>query len=150
MADTFKQTLMQDLKQALREGDKLRCLVIRSIIAAITNAEKAKMKELDDADTFGVIAKQIKQHKESIEAFEKGKRQDLVDNETAEMAILEEYLPEQMSRENIIAAAKKAIAEVGAQGPHDKGKVMGKLMPQLRGKADGGLINAVVAELLNQ
>ena len=150
MADTLKQTLMQDLKQALKKGDKLKCLVIRSTIAVINNAEKAKMKELDDADTLGIIARQVKQHKESIEAFKKGDRQDLVDNETAEMAILKEYLPEQMPREDIIAAAKNAIAEVGAQGPHEKGKVMGRLMPQLKGKADGGLINAVVTELLNQ
>jgi len=150
MADMLKQTLMQDLKQALREGDKLKCLVIRSTIAAITNAEKAKMKELDDADTLGVIAKQVKQHKESIEAFKQGNRQDLVDKEAAEMAILEKYLPEQMSREDIITAAKEVITEVGAQGPQDKGKVMGRLMPQLKGKADGGMINAVVTELLNQ
>ena len=150
MADTLKQTLMQDLKQALKEGDKLKCLVIRGAIAAITNAEKAKMKELDNADMLGVIAKQVKQCKESIEAFKQGNRQDLVDKEAAEMAILEKYLPEQLPREEIVSIAKAVIAEVDAQGPQDKGKVMGRLMPQLKGKADGGVINAVVTELLNQ
>ena len=150
MADTLKQTFIQELKQALKRGDKLKCLVIRSTLAAVTNAEKAKMKELEDADILGIIAKQVKQHKESIEAFKNGNRQDLVDKEVAEMAVLEKYLPEQMPREDIIAIAKKAIDEVGAQGPHEKGKVMGRLMPQLKGKADGGVINAVVTELLDQ
>jgi len=150
VADTLKQTFIQELKQALKGGDKLKCLVIRSTLAAVSNAEKAKRKELEDADILGIIAKQVKQHKESIEAFKKGNRQDLVDKEIAEMAVLEKYLPEQMPREDIIAIAKKAIDEVGAQGPHEKGKVMGRLMPQLKGKADGGVINAVVTELLNQ
>jgi hypothetical protein len=144
----IKQKLSDNLKQAMRERDKLKCSTIRLLLADINNAEIAKLAPLDEADILGVIAKEIRQHKESIEAFQQGNRQDLVAKEEAEMAILQGYLPEQMSRDGIIAAARKVIAEVGAQGPRDKGKVMSQLIPQLKGKADGKEINAVVTELL--
>ena len=149
METTLKQKLTDDLKKAIRDRDKLRCSVIRLLMSAIQNAEIAKQSELEEADTLGIIAKEVRQHKESIEAFKQGNRQDLVAQEEAEMAILKEYLPEQISRDEIIAAARKIIDEVGAQGPGDKGKVMGKLIPQLKGKADGREINAVVTELLS-
>jgi uncharacterized protein YqeY len=144
----LKRKLTDNLKQALKGGDKLKCLVIRLIMAAIKNAEIAKQAELEEADILGVIAKEVKQRKESIEAFKQGDRQDLVAKEEAEMAILQKYLPEQMSRDEIITAAHKVIDEVGAQDPRDKGKVMGKLIPQLKGRADGKEINAIVTELL--
>jgi uncharacterized protein YqeY len=144
----LKQKLTDDLKQALKSGDKLKCSVIRLIMAAIKNAEIAKQAELEETDILGVIAKEVKQHKESIEAFKQGDRQDLVAKEEAEMAILQEYLPEQMSRDEIIAAARRIIDELGAQGPRDKGKVMAKLIPQLKGRADGREVNALVTELL--
>jgi uncharacterized protein YqeY len=144
----IKQKLNDNLRQAMRERDKPKCSTIRLLMADINNAEIAKLAPLEDADILGVIAKEIRQHKESIEAFKQGKRQDLVDKEEAEMAILQGYLPEQMSRDGIIAAARKVIAEVGAQGPRDKGKVMFQLIPQLKGKADGREINAIVTELL--
>jgi hypothetical protein len=144
----LKQKLTDDLKQALRDGDKVRRSVIRLVIAAMRNAEIARQATLEDADILGVIAKEIRQRKESIEAFKLGKRQDLVAQEEAELAILEEYLPRQMTREEIIAEAHRVITEVGAQGLGDKGKVMPKLIAQLKGKADGREINAVVTELL--
>ena len=144
----LKQKLTDDLKQALRDGDKVRRSVIRLVIAAIRNAEIARQATLEDADILGIIAKEIRQRKESIEAFKQGQRQDLVAQEEAELAILEEYLPQQMTREEIIAAARQVIAEVGARGPGDKGKVMPKLIAQLKGRADGREINAVVTELL--
>jgi len=144
----LKQKLTDDLKQALRDGDKVRRSVIRLVIAAMRNAEIARQATLEDADILGVIAKEIRQRKESIEAFKLGKRQDLVAQEEAELAILEEYLPRQMTREEIIAEARRVITEVGAQGLGDKGKVMPKLIAQLKGKADGREINAVVTELL--
>ena len=149
MEAILKQKLSDDLKKAIRGRDKLRCSVIRMAMAAIKNAEIAKQTALEEADILGLIAKEARQHKESIEAFKQGDRQDLVAQEEAEMAILKEYLPEQISRDEIIAAARKVIDEVGAQGSGDKGKVMGKLIPQLKGKADGREINAVVTELLS-
>jgi len=144
----LKQKLTDDLKQAMRGRDRLRSSVIRLIMAAIKNAEIAKQASLDEADILGIITKEARQRKESIEAFRQGDRQDLVAQEEAELAILKDYLPRQISRDEIIAYARKVIDQVGAQGPRDKGKVMTQLIPQLKGKADGREINAVVTELL--
>jgi hypothetical protein len=144
----LKQKLSDDLKQALRDRDRCRISVIRLIMSAIHNTEIAKRAPLEESDILGVIAKEAKQRKESIEAFKQGDRQDLVDQEEAELAILKEYLPEQMSRDDIVAAARKVIDEVGAQEPRDKGRVMGKLIPQLKGRAEGQVINSIVTELL--
>ena len=148
MEAALKQKLTDDLKQAMRGRDKLRSSVIRLIMAAIKNAEIAKQASLDEADILGIITKEARQRKESIEAFRQGDRQDLVAQEEAELAILKDYLPRQISRDEIIAYARKVIDQVGAQGPRDKGKVMTQLIPQLKGKADGREINAVVTELL--
>lgn len=148
MEADLRQKLMDDLKQAIRGGDKVKRSAIRLVMAAIRNAEIARQATLDDTDILGIIAKEARQRHESIEAFRLGNRQDLVAQEEAELAILQEYLPEQMSREEIIAEARLVIEEVGAQGPGDKGKVMPKLIAQLKGKADGREINAVVTELL--
>jgi uncharacterized protein YqeY len=144
----LKQKLADDLKQAMRQGDKVRRSVIRLLIAAINNAEIARQATLNDADIYGVVAKEIRQRKESIEAFKQGNRADLVAQEEAEMAILQEYLPQQMTREEIMAEARRVIGEVGAEGVKDKGKVMPQLMAKLKGKADGREINEVVTELL--
>jgi len=145
---TLKQKLTDDLRKAIRDRDKLRSSVIRLVMAAIKNAEIAKQASLDEADILGIITKEARQRKESIEAFRQGDRQDLVAQEEAELAILKDYLPRQISRDEIIAYARKVIDQVGAQGPRDKGKVMTQLIPQLKGKADGREINAVVTELL--
>ncbi len=146
----LKQKLSGDLKQAMKGGDKVRRSVIRLVIAAIKNAEIARQAALDDdTDILGIIAKEARQRRESIEAFKQGNRQDLVAQEKAELAILNEYLPRQMTREEIIIAARQVIEEVEAQGLDDKRKVMPKLIGQLKGKADGREINAVVTELLS-
>ena len=149
MEVALEQKLMDDLKQAVRNRDRVRCSVIRLVRAAVKNAEIAKHATLDDADILGIIAKEVRQHRESIEAFKQGNRQDLVAQEEAELAILNQYLPKQMSREEVIVAARQVIEEIGAQGPGDKGKVMPRLIAQLKGKADGREINAVVTELLS-
>jgi len=144
----LKQKLTADLKQAMRSGDKVRRSVIRLLMAAIKNTEIAQQATLADADILGVIAKEVRQRHESIDAFKLGDRHDLLAQEEAELAILNEYLPQQMTREEIITAARQVIEEVGALGLGDKGKVMPNLIAQLKGRADGREINAVVTELL--
>lgn len=144
----LKQKLTEDLKQALRSKDRVRRSVIQLVMSAVKNAEISRQADLPDSDILGIIAKDVKQHRESIDAFKLGNRQDLVAQEEAELSILEEYLPRQMTRDEIITEARRVIAEVGAQGPGDKGKVMPRLIPQLKGRADGREINEIVTELL--
>jgi len=146
---SLAQKIRTDLEQALRNKDTLRCSVIRMALSSIRNAEIAQQKTLDDDGILVVIDKEAKMRRESIEAFEKGNRPDLVAKEKAELAILLEYLPEQMTREDIIATARKIISELGATGMKDKGKVMSQLMPQLRGRAQGQEVNEVVSDLLS-
>jgi hypothetical protein len=148
-APKLKQKLTDDLKQAMRDGDTVKRSVIRLTMAAIKNAEIARQTTLEDADILGVIAKEVRQRKESIEAFKQGDRPDLVAKEEAEMAVLEQYLPQQMTHEEIIAEARKVIAQVRAAGLSDKGKVMPQLIAKLKGRADGREINEVVTELLS-
>ena len=149
MEANLKEKLGADLKLAIKGGDKVRRSVIRLMLAAVKNAEIAKQASLEDGDILGIIAKEAKQHQESIEAFRQGNRQDLVTKEETELAIIEEYLPQQMTRDEITAEARRIIEEVGAQGPKDKGRVMPKLIAELKGRADGREINEVVTELLS-
>jgi len=142
--------LSDDLKQAMRSGDTVKRDTLRMLIASANNAEIAKQSALNDTDVLGVISKEVKRRHESIDAFKKGNRPDLVAKEEAEMAVLQSYLPKQMTRDEVIAAAREVIALVGAKGIGDKGKVMQQLMPRLKGKADGKDINDVVTELLQQ
>jgi len=146
----LKKKINDDIKQAMKSGDTVKRSTLRMLIASINNAEIARQSALDNSDILGAIAKEVKRHQESIDAFKKGNRSDLVEKEEAEMAILKGYLPQQMSRDEVVAAAKEVIAAVGAQGPGDKGKVMKDLMPKLKGRADGKEINEVVTELLGQ
>jgi uncharacterized protein YqeY len=146
----LKQKLSDDLKQAMKSGDTVKRSTLRMLMAAINNAEIAKKGPLADSDVLGIIAKEVKQHQESITSFKEGNRPDLVEKEEAEMAILQDYLPEQLSHDDIITEVKQVIDAIGAQGPGDKGKVMQQLMPKLKGRADGKEINQVVTELLNQ
>ena len=148
MGADLKQKLTDDLRQAMKTGDKVKRSAIRMVLASIQNAEIAKQAALENSDILSIVAKEVRQRKESIEAFKQGDRQELVAQEEAELAVLTEYLPQQMTREEIIDAARKVIEEVGAQEPRDKGKVMPKLIAQLKGRADGREINAVVTELL--
>ncbi len=158
------QKLNDDLKQSMREKNELKTSTIRLLISAIRYAEMKKqdaefnknpnadLKQItmSDADILGVIAKEIKQREDSIAAYSAGHRQDLVDKETAEMNILKTYMPQQMTQDEIRAEAQKMIAETGAKGHSDKGKVMGKLVAKLKGKADSKVINDVVTDLLSK
>ncbi|MBI2980353.1 MAG: GatB/YqeY domain-containing protein [Chloroflexi bacterium] len=132
----------------MRSGDKVRRSIIRLVLSSVHNAEIARLATLEDSDILGIIAKEVRQHQESIDAFKQGNRPDLVAQEEAEMTVLHEYLPQQMTRDEIMTEARLIIAEVGAQGPADKGKVMPKLIAHLKGRADGREINTVVTELL--
>jgi uncharacterized protein YqeY len=145
----LQKRIADDMKSAMKSGDTVKRDTLRMLIASVNNAEIAKQAALTDADVLGVISKEVKRHVESIDAFKKGNRTDLVAKEEAEMAVLQAYLPKQMSRDEITAAAREVIAAVGAKGPGDKGKVMQQLMPKLKGKADGKDINEVVTQLLS-
>ena len=153
----IKDQLAADLKDAMRAGDALRRDVLRSVMTAISYAEigrvdvsdeSAGRQALGDDDALGVIQKQAKQRRESIEEFKKGGRQDLVDREAAELVILETYLPQQMTRDEVTAEVRAVIAQTGASGPSDKAKVMPAAIARMKGRADGRLINEVVTELL--
>ena len=149
----LREKLMDDLKAAMREKDETRKRAIRSVLAALKKAETelgadGQRVSMDDEDILRVIAKQAKERQESIDAFRSGGRDDLVAREEADLAILQDYLPRQMSPGEIEAEARQVIAEVGAAGPHDIGKVMKPLMARLRGRADGRLANEIVREIL--
>jgi uncharacterized protein YqeY len=146
----LQKRITEDVKQAMKSGDTVKRDTLRMLLSAIKYAESAKLAPLDEGEILGVISKDVKRHQESIDAFKKGNRQDLVDKEAAEQAILQSYLPQQLSREEIIKEVREVMAAVGAKGPGDKGKVMQQLMPKLKGKADGKAINDVVTELLGK
>lgn len=145
---SLKEQLAADLKDAMRQRDARRREVLRLTLAALHNAEIEARGELDAAAVAGVLAREAKRRRESIEEFRKAGRQDLVEKEEAELAILSAYLPQPLSREEIVQAARQAIQETGASGAKDIGKVMPVLMQQLAGRADGRQVNEVVRELL--
>ena len=142
------EKLDADLKEAMRQQDVVRRETLRLVRTAIRYEEIGKATPLTEEDLNAVLQKQAKQRRDSITEYRKGNRADLVQREEAELAIITAYLPQQMDRDAIAELARKAAQEVGARGPGDKGKVMGRLMPQVRGKADGALVNTVVTELL--
>ncbi|HXG36782.1 MAG TPA: GatB/YqeY domain-containing protein, partial [Dehalococcoidia bacterium] len=147
---SLKEQLAQDLKEAIRSRNEARKTAIRMVTWAVKNAEVAQGKPLDDAEVVSIIAKEAKRRQESIEGFRKGQRADLVEKEEAELAVLEAYLPPPVSREEIEAAARQVIAEVGASGPADRGKVIPKVIAHFAGQADGRTINEIVTELLSR
>jgi uncharacterized protein YqeY len=145
-----RDQLNADLRDALRAGNEVRKVAIRGLLTSIRYAEIEQGKELDDAAIQGVVAKEIRQRRDSIAEYDKAGRTDLVAKEEAEIAALSPYMPPQISREDIAKAARGVIERLGAKGPADKGKVMPEIMGELRGRADGREINAVVTELLSE
>lgn len=145
----LKDRLQEDLKEALRNRDERRKAVIRMALAAIQLAEADRGGELDEASLIAVLQKEVKRRQETIEELRGTPRTDRLADEEAELAILESYLPRMMSREEIAAEARAVIAEVGATGLRDMGTVMQTLMPRVKGRADGRLVNEVVRELLS-
>ena len=146
---SLKEKLSSDLREAMRLKDEVRKRTLRLVLAAITNAEVAQKRELDDPGVLAVLAKGVKQRQESVEEYRKGGRDDLVAEEEAELAVLQTYLPRQLSREEIVTRARATIEELGATGMEQMGPVMKSLMQELRGQADGKLVNQVVRELLS-
>ncbi len=146
---TLKDKIRETLKEALKQREGTQVSVLRLLLSEIKNAEIAQQKPLDDNKTLDVIAREVKQHKESIEAFKQGNRNDLLAQEEAELDILMQYLPKQMNREEIIVAARQVIDAAEASGIKDKGKVMSQLMPQLKGKAAGKEVSDIVLQLLS-
>ena len=145
---SIKETLQDDLKKAMRSGDVMRRSVIRMLRSEIHNREIESRSELDDAATIQLLGRQAQQRRDSIEAFEKAERADLVEKERAELAVIMEYLPEQLSGEELTEIVRGAVEQVGAQGLQDMGKVMGAVMPKVRGKAEGREVNRIASELL--
>lgn len=145
---TLKSKIQEALKGALKREQGVEVSTLRLLLSEIRYAEIAQQKPADDAKVLDVISREAKRRRESIEAFRKGNRDDLVAQEEAELAVLMSYLPEQMSREEIMIAAQQAIDAVGARGPGDKGKVMGQLMPHVKGRTDGKEVSEIVSQLL--
>jgi len=138
-----------DPKESMKSGDKFRTEVLRGLKSAIKYAEIEADGEMSDQDVEVVIAKQAKQRRDSIEEFKKGGREDLVEREAAELVILEAYLPEQMSEDEIRAIVESAIAELGVTDMKGMGQVMKRVMADLQGQADGKVVNQIVRECLS-
>lgn len=152
-ATSFLDRLNEDLKQAMRDKDKVRLRTLRSLRAALKNKEIDQRREgteteLSEQDQLAVVRKQVKQRKDSIEQYEEAGREDLVEKEQAELEVLNEYLPDQLSDTELDEALREIIGEVGAESMADMGPVMGRAMDQLRGRVDGSRVQEHVKSLL--
>ncbi len=146
----LKARLTDDLKSALRSGDKLRTSVVRLLTALIKNREVEKRGALTDAEILQAVSASCKQRQESIEQYRQGGRQDLVDKETAELAILQSYLPAALSPDELRTLVEEAIRDSQASSAREMGKVMALLMPKVTGRADGKVVSALVREMLSK
>jgi hypothetical protein len=146
----LKAELQEDLKEALRARDERRKAVIRMCLSAIQRAEVEHRGELDEKTLITVLQKEARQREETIKELEGADRPERLAEEEAELAILKEYLPRMLTREEIVEEAQAVIDEVGATSMADMGPVMGRLMPTMKGRADGRLVNQVVRELLSE
>ena len=145
---SLQERLDNDLKDAMRAGDALRRTVIRYLRSEVHNEEIARKRELDDEAVIAVLSRQAQQRRDSISMYAKGDRQDLVEREKSELAIVLEYMPPQMSHEEIAELVGQAVAEVQAQGPKDMGRVMGWIMPRVKGRVEGSQVSSMVSEVL--
>ncbi|MDK2794038.1 MAG: uncharacterized protein PWP75_667 [Caldanaerobacter sp.] len=145
---TLKERIYKDMVEAMKSKDAFKKNILSMVRAAILQVEKDTQKELDDEGVISVISKEIKQRKEVLPEYEKSGRQDLVDKAKKEIEIMESYLPEQLSEEEIEEMVKKVIEETGTKSKSDIGKVMGKIMPMVKGRADGNLVREIVTRHL--
>ena len=146
---SLKDTITEDMKTAMRAKDPERLGTIRLLLAALKQKEVDERVVLDDAAVVAIVDKLVKQRKDSVTAFTQGGRIDLADKEAAEIKVLEAYLPQRMSADEVTAAVKAIVADLGASGPGDMGKVMGAVKTQLAGKADMGQVSAAVKAALS-
>ena len=146
---SLKNQIKEDMKSAMKAGEKDRLKVVRLIMAAIKQVEVDTRNELDDAGVLGVLEKMVKQRRDSVEQFEKGGREDLAAIERAEIDVIQAYLPEQLSADEIAALVDEVIAATGAESIRDMGKVMGQIKAKAAGRADMGAVGATVKERLN-
>jgi len=145
---SLRQDIHKDIAVAMKSGDKERLSTVRMLMSAIKYKEVDAHRELTDEETIAVISSLVKQRQDSIEQFTKGNRLDLVEKESKELEVLRTYLPPQLSEAEVRDIIKKAVAETGATGQKDMGKLMKVVMPQVKGKADGKMVNDIVKELL--
>jgi uncharacterized protein YqeY len=145
---SLKEEIQTSLTGAMKAKDEARKVPLRLVMSAIKLAEVEKQEDLDEGEVLSIVQKEVKARHESIADAEKAGRQDLVDAAEAEIKILEEFLPEGLSPEELEALVKETIAEVGASSMADMGKVMGAIMPKVKGRADGGQVNQLVKQLL--
>jgi uncharacterized protein len=144
----LREKLDEDLKSAMRAKDSLRMNTVRALKSAVKYREIELMKPLDDAGILGVMATEIKRRRDSVEQYRAGARADLADKEEAEIKILQEFLPQQLTREEVEAKVAEVVARVGAQGPKDMGAVMKALLPEVQGRADGKVVSELVKQRL--
>ncbi len=145
---SLKEQIDADYKAAMKERDELRVSVLRLLRSAIHNAEIERRRALADDEILGVIQSEARKRQESIEAFQQGGRQDLADRERAELAILQSYLPQALTHDELVALIRETIQQVGALSVRDMGKVMGVLIPKVRGRADGREVSELVRQML--
>jgi uncharacterized protein YqeY len=145
----LKERLDQDMKAAMREKAQLRLDTIRMLKSAIKYREIELMKPLDDAGILGVIASEVKRRRDAVEQYKAGNRQELADKEDAEIVILQAYMPQQLTADELRAKVEAAVTATGAQGPKDMGKVMKALMPEVQGRAEGSAISEMVKARLS-
>ena len=145
---TLRNQIEEDIRDAMRSRAQTRLDALRFLKSVVLDVEKSQGKSLDDPAMLEVITRQVNDRRESIRMFQQGNRPDLVAKESEELAVLEAYLPPQLSREELLELVQAAINEVGAETARDRGRVMGRLMPQVRGRVDGAQVNALVTELL--
>ncbi len=145
---SLRERIQADITAAMRSGEALRRDTLRMAESAIYNAEKRDRRQYSDDEVAGLLAKEVKTRRESVEAFRKGGREDLAAKEESEIAILAIYLPEQLTEAEIAALVEEAIASTGAAGPKDMGKVMGWLAPRTKGRADGRVMSQAVNQAL--
>ena len=145
---SIRERLEEDIRNAMRSRSQQRLEALRFLKSAINRVEIDRRVTLDDDGVTEVIVRQVKDRRDSIRMFQEGNRQDLVEKESADLVVLEEYMPPQLGEEELVALIEDTIRQVGAETIRDKGKVMGRLMPQVQGKADGQQVNAIVTRML--